>query len=80
MNGLRVYIHPADADPPAKRRVFYSRREDGPYYRWQFEESLGQWRGARVYLPDVTLRLLSIAAWQVLPPTLQARLDRHYLE
>lgn len=80
MNGLRVYINQADADPHGQRRVFYSRRADGPYYRWQFEESLGQWRGARVHLSDVTLRLLSIAAWQAVPDTLQARLDRHYLE
>lgn len=80
MNGLRVYFNPAEAGPHGKRRVFYSRRADGPYYRWQFEESLGQWRGARVRLTDVTLRLLSIAAWQAVPDTLQARLGGHYLE
>lgn len=80
MNGLRIYIIPTDADPRGGRSVFYSRRADGPFYRWQFEESLGQWRGSRVRLPDVTLRLLSIAALQAVPPTLRARLDGHYIE
>jgi hypothetical protein len=80
VNGLRVYINPAEVDPRGGHRVFYSRRADGPYYRWQFEEARGQWHGARVRLSDVTLRLLNIASWQAVPPILQARLDGHYLE
>ena len=80
MNGLRVYLNVGGVDTRNGQRVFYSRRADGPYYRWWYEEKLGQWRGSRVHASDFTPRALSMASWKVVPMELQARLDEHYLE
>jgi hypothetical protein len=80
MNGLRVYVNPTATNAPCRHVVFYSRRADGPYYRWCYEEQLGRWRVSRVYLPGLTLRVLSVASWKAVPVTLQARLNEHYLE
>jgi hypothetical protein len=78
MKGLRIYINQVGAR--ADSGIFYSRRADGPFYRWLYEEDLGQWCCSRVHLPNLTLRLLSITAWQNVPVALRARLDEHYLE
>jgi hypothetical protein len=80
MNGLRVYIHPVGADVRAGHNLFYSRRAGGPYYRWLYEEALGQWQCSRVHLSDLTLRALCIASWKAVPTTLQTKLGEHYLE
>ena len=80
MNTLRVYINPAVATAQSTPEVFYSRRADGPYYCWRYEESLGRWRSSRVHLPDFTRRALCIASWKVVPAALQSKLDEHYLE
>src|SRR5919199_1054397 len=58
MNGLRVYINPDETDALGAQSVFYSRRSDGPYYRWRYKEELGQWRGSRVHLDDVAHKAL----------------------
>lgn len=83
MNGLRVYINlvgPEGAATFDGPRVFYTRREDGPYYRWRFEERLKIWIFSRVHASDVTQKDLSIASWTVVPTALRARLNEHYLE
>ena len=80
MRELRVYINPVGANVSAEHGVFYSRRAAGPYYRWLYEMELGQWCCARVHLPDLTLRTLSIASWQAVPAALQVRLSEHYTE
>lgn len=80
MNGLRVYFYTVGADMRKGQTVFYSRRADGPYYHWRYEEKLGQWCCARVRLPDPTLKALCIANWKTVPTALQARLSEHYLE
>jgi hypothetical protein len=80
MNGLRVYVNPVGTDTLNEHGVFYSRRADGPYYRWRYEEEFGRWRGSRVHLSDLTLRELCIASWKAVPRALQARLGEHYLE
>ena len=49
MNGLRVYTKPNSAGA-AGQKVFYSRRGNGPYYRWFYEENVNEWRAARVDL------------------------------
>lgn len=79
MNGLRVYVNPVGAETLAGNSVFYSRRGDGPYYRWRYEEELRQWRSSRVSF-DVTLKALCMASWKAVPTALQARLDEHYLD
>ncbi len=80
MNGLRVYFKLAGTDILGEQRVFYSRRADGPYYRWYYEQELEQWCGSRVRLPDMTLKALCMASWKAVPTALQTRLDEHYME
>lgn len=80
MNGLKVYINPDDAVAPGSRRVFYSCREGGPYYRWCYETGLGQWLFSRVRPVELTPRSLCLAKWSVVPKALQTRMNEHYLE
>jgi hypothetical protein len=80
MNGLRVYIKPNIADPIGLQKVFYSRRGNGPYYRWLYEETLGQWRVSRVISTDFAPHSLSMASWKAVPAALQSKLGEHYLE
>jgi hypothetical protein len=80
MNGLRIYINPSCSDPLFKESVFYSRRGDGPFYRWHYEEKLGHWKFSRVHPPEVTLRALCVTRWQGVPTALQTRLGEHYLD
>src|SRR2546423_992173 len=73
MNGLRVYIDGdgAEAETRRTRSVFYSRREDGPYYRWFFDDAVRDWRVGRVMKSATLAKTLSPAAWKTLPVTLQ---------
>lgn len=80
MRDLRVYVDTPGADGRAGRRSFYSRRGDGPYYRWLCEEEDTGWRFTRVSLPKMTLRVLRVAPWEALPTALRARLGEHYLD
>ena len=80
MNGLRVYINPDETNTLDTHSVFYSCREGGPYYRWRYEQSSGQWIFSRVQPVEFTLRSLSTANWKDVPAALQARLNEHYLE
>jgi hypothetical protein len=77
MRDLRVYVNPEEG---GEHRVFYSRRRDGPYYCWRYEEDLGRWRSSRVHLSKLPVRELCPAPWKALPTALQARLDEYYIE
>jgi hypothetical protein len=79
MDKLRVYVSPGSAHTNGGQRVFYSRRESGPYYRWRFEEEQGRWHSSRVNPQLPTLKELCLANWKIVPPALQERLDEHYL-
>jgi hypothetical protein len=76
--GLRVYINPAGRNTSGGHRVFYSWRADGPYYRWWYERTLKQWRGARICSFDFPLESLCTANWRVVPAALQMSLGHHY--
>lgn len=80
MNGLRVYIDGDgnEAETRRTRPVFYSRREDGPYYRWVYDDALRQWHVGRVMKSTSLARTLSPAAWKTLPVTLQRSIVEHY--
>lgn len=78
MRELHVYVNASGA--PAEREVFYSRRADGPLYRWRYEEAHGRWRFSRVHRSRLTFRALCLANWRAVPTTLQASLGEHYLE
>jgi len=78
INGLRVYVKTGSAD--SGNVTFYSRRADGPYYRWSYEDRRELWRGARVQSADLDPRELCVAKWKGLSPELQITLVDHYLE
>ena len=80
MNGLRVYVHLSEDETVGSRGEFYSRRRDGPYYLWRYEEKFGQWRGSRVHNADFAPRNLTMTRWSIVPLTLQNKLGEHYLE
>ncbi|HEY0406460.1 MAG TPA: hypothetical protein VGC89_12085 [Pyrinomonadaceae bacterium] len=80
MNGLRVYINSDSANARGRDLVFYSRRADGPYYCWRYEEQLGQWLFSRLRSPNWSPKALSVAGWKAVPVALQARLGEHYLD
>lgn len=77
MRDLRVYVDSLRADAGA---TFYSRRADGPVYRWFYEEGTGRWRFSRVRLSRPTQSVLRLANWNAVPAALQARIGEHYLE
>jgi hypothetical protein len=81
MQGLRVYINgSATAGTPnqSKPEVFYSRRDEGPYYRWQYAVEAGRWRGSRVRLDLVPDSLRT--AQKAVPAALRIELLEHYLD
>jgi hypothetical protein len=81
MQGLRVYINAtAGCTTPNQSipEVFYSRRDEGPYYRWQYAAEAGRWRGARVRLDLVPDSLRT--AQKAVPAALRRELLEHYLD
>lgn len=90
MSGLRVFINAPRADEASGSDVedrdssvngdFYSRRGNGPIYRWRYEEKLAHWRASRMNTADVDNHKLSNATWKSVPETLQAQLGSHYLD
>jgi hypothetical protein len=80
MRELRVYVRRPVKGMTGGQAVFYSRRADGPFYRWRYEETPGRWHFSRVRLSKLTMRVLAVASWDAVPPALQDRLGEHYLE
>jgi hypothetical protein len=80
MNGLRLYSDSVATDKLSGERVFYSRRSNGPYYCWRYEEKLKRWRGSRMQTFDLSLSELAVASWKGVPAALQVRLGEHYME
>ena len=95
MNGLRVYVKPvstastaspgaaaaaATTTAPSDGGVVYSRRGNGPFYCWRYDEERGTWRVSRVTTPDLKPQVLSTASWKTVPAALRLRLNEHYQE
>ena len=90
LSGLRVYINArtaneadtigVDEEPGTVNQIFYSRRGNGPIYRWLYEEKLAHWRALRMHTSDFDTHKLSNASWKSVPETLQAQLGAHYLD
>jgi len=90
LSGLRVYINARTADeadtigvdeePGTGNQIFYSRRGNGPIYRWLYEEKLAHWRALRMHTSDFDTHKLSNASWKSVPETLQTQLGAHYLD
>ena len=90
MSGLRVFVNTPDVNragdesgesvDPSVNKDFYSRRGNGPIYRWRYEEKLAHWRAARMHTSDFDTHKLSNASWKSVPETLQVQLGSHYLD
>lgn len=80
VNGLRIYVNSGALGATDSDLVFYSRRADGPYYRWRYEERLKRWRGARVSASAFSPKQLSMSNWKTVPSALQRSLIDHYQE
>ena len=88
LSGLRLYVMTSttsltsdriiEADDTKFARVFYSRRGNGPVYRWLFQETLANWRPSRMHTSDFDAHKLSNASWKSVPETLQVQLGQHY--
>ena len=80
MKGLRLFTPDAVVLPASGAETFYSRRSDGPYYRWSYERQLQQWRCVRVPADDLPHLSLTASRWKNVPLALQQSLVEHYLE
>jgi hypothetical protein len=80
MRDLRVYIEPVSRGSRGGLTAFYSRRADGPFYRWLYAEGSGHWCYSRVSLGRMELSVLCVASWEAVPVALRERLGEHYLE
>jgi hypothetical protein len=80
MRDLRVYVEPVARRARGGLTTFYSRRADGPYYRWFYTEGSERWRYSRVSLDRMELSVLCVAPWEAVPAALRERLGEHYLE
>ena len=80
MDGLHVYFNPESLAAFDEDREFYSRRADGPYYRWRYEKKSRRWSFSRVHPSISALRTLRVAEWNQMPAKLRVKLTEHYLE
>lgn len=80
MNGLRVYTKLSEPGAASADNIFYSRRGNGPFYRWRYEDVVGRWKVSRVIAPDFEPHALSVAPLKAVPATLQSQLNQHYME
>jgi hypothetical protein len=90
VSGLRVYIKtagpvsadqlPVEEEDSRISKAFYSRRGNGPFYRWLYEEKLALWRALRMSASDFDSHKLSNTSWKSVPEKLQTQLGAHYLD
>jgi hypothetical protein len=80
MNGLRMYTNGESTEVRGGCPVFYSRREDGPYYRWSYNEKVSAWQVGRVLRSGVSSKVLAPATWKTIPTRLQRSVIEHYEE
>jgi hypothetical protein len=80
MRDLHVYIETLSPEARGGQAAFYSRRADGPFYRWLYAGGAGGWRYSRVNLDKPAQRVLCVARWDAVPAALRKRLGEHYLE
>jgi len=80
VNGLRIFIDEKTSADAGGVRVFYSRRSEGPYYRWSYEQEPNQWRAARMYGSRFSTDNLCLWRWKDVPAALKARLIDHYAD
>jgi hypothetical protein len=76
MNGLRVYVNIMPEERAQDSGAFYSRRENGPFYRWTLADR--QWSASRVSSANFSSKDLSATSWKLVPTALQRSIVDHY--
>jgi len=76
MNGLRVYVNILPEERAKDSGAFYSRRENGPFYRWTLADR--QWSASRVSSANFSSKDLSATSWKLVPAALQRSIVDHY--
>jgi len=80
VNGLHMFIVDSGTKMTYSVPVFYSRRYNGPYYRWSYEQKLQGWRSVRVQAAELPHLILSVSPWKDVPGSLRNSLRAHYVE
>jgi hypothetical protein len=88
LSGLRLYVNSSsiklsggiavDEEEIEAVNVFYSRRGNGPIYRWLYEEKPAHWRALRMHTADFDPHKLRNASWKLVPEMLREQLGVHY--
>src|SRR5258707_12520426 len=78
MNGLRVYINPHVKETCGGFGVFYSRRENGPHYRWGYEETASLWRVSRGSPSEFAPKAPANANWKSVPAACPKNMVEQY--
>ncbi len=76
MNGLRVYVNIMPEERAQDSGAFYSRRENGPFYRWTLADR--HWSASRVSSANFSSKDLSATSWKLVPTALQRSIVDHY--
>jgi hypothetical protein len=76
MNGLRIYVIADLASLVKDPDAFYSRRDNGPFYRWTLGRS--SWLAARVSSSTLSVKELTATSWKLVPAALQKSIVEHY--
>ena len=76
MNGLRVYVNILPEERAKDSGAFYSRRDNGPFYRWTLADR--NWSAARVTSTSFSSKDLSATSWKLVPTALQRSIVDHY--
>ena len=76
MNGLRVYVNILPEERAKDSGAFYSRRENGPFYRWTLADR--HWSASRVSSASFSSKDLSATSWKLVPTALQRSIVDHY--
>ncbi|MFN2533512.1 MAG: hypothetical protein ABR555_19700 [Pyrinomonadaceae bacterium] len=80
MKGLKLYTKLPVATAVPISSLFYSRRNQGPLYKWHYDHGLDGWRSRRLNDFEIELAQFCVASWQSIPESLQSKLREHYME
>jgi hypothetical protein len=80
MHGLKIFVDESLSETEGGFQVFYSRRSDGPVYRWSYAHLPMQWRVARVHASNFPPKHLCLSRWKCVPAQLQKTIIEHYQE
>jgi hypothetical protein len=58
--------------------VFYSRREDGPFYRWSYDDRAAGWQVGAILRSGDFNQDVCPATWKTIPAQLQRSIVEHY--